>query len=312
VAGAGIVNPFDVMVAGDLFVDLIMSDFDAWPEPGTEVRAKGFHREVGGGAAITACGLAKLGSRTAVFGVVGEDTGEWVAKRLQSCGVITSGLRFDPLEPTAISVAVSTPEDRAFLTYMGANVRLPALLDRAEFGSARHIHLATPPDLERGRDLLEAIRREGCTVSLDVGWHEDWLADPRAMKFLELVDVFFPNEREAQRMTGERDGERCLRAFEKAGAKDVAMKAGRNGAMLLSNREILREGAVAVKSIDTTGAGDCFDAGFLHFWLKRESPAICLRAGAICGAASTEAYGGINGFPKLERVERELRNACAK
>ncbi len=300
----------DVIVGGDLFADLILSGFAQWPRPGTEAFATELHNDVGGGAAITACGLARLGSRTAVLGAVGQDRGEWVADRLKSFGVITSQLRFDPSEPTALSVAISTPGDRTFLTYRGSNRLFPAMLDEAtasgQFAQARHTHLTWAPDLNTAAQLFAAIRGQGCSISLDVGWHQDWLVDPRALALLPLLDIFFPNEAEGRRMTGENEPEGILRKLASSGARRVALKLGQDGAALLWDGEIMRVGSYPVKTIDTTGAGDCFDAGFLHYWLQGESPRACLRAGNFCGAASTEAYGGVAGFPDPKRIRREM------
>jgi sugar/nucleoside kinase (ribokinase family) len=304
----------DVIVAGDLFTDLIMSGFPAWPTPGTEACATEFQQEIGGGAAITACGLAKLGSRTAVLSVIGYD-GAWAIERLKRLGVVTSQLLVDPLDVTAVTVAISTPEDRTFLTYPGANRRFPEKLREAAtcgaLSQARHVHLGYAPDLETAAEVLEMIRGNGCSVSLDTGWHEAWLSDSRALSLLPLVDIFFPNEVEALKMTGEKDPERCLRAFEAAGAKRVALKRGAEGAALLWDGDIFCVDPHPVVSldtvVDTVGAGDCFDAGFLHFWLRGSPPSICLRAANFCGAASTMAAGGIAGFPDLTRVGQAIR-----
>src|SRR5260370_17500950 len=186
----------DVIVAGELYTDLILSGFDFWPEAGQESFAKAFHGEVGGGAANTACGLAKLGSAAAVFGVVGKD-GDWLIQQLERHGLGTSHISYDSVEPTAITVAVSTPEDRSFLTYPGANRSFPAALAEAaaarRLGVARHVHLAFPPELSTAPDLFAAIRANGCTVSLDVGWHVGWLRDARVRQILPIFHLVFPN-----------------------------------------------------------------------------------------------------------------------
>jgi len=305
----------DVIVGGDLFVDLILSGFDTWPQPGTEAVAAEFHRDVGGGAAISSCGLAKLGSRTAVLGAVGQDNGDWLVDRLKKLGVITSQVRFDPVEPTAVTVAISTPAERSFLTYRGSNRLFPAMLADAvssgQLAHTRHLHLTCAPDLDTSVELFAAIRAQGCSISLDVGWHEDWLSHPRALALLPMLDIFFPNESEARRMTGETGVEKILHKLASAGARRVALKLGLDGAVLLWDGDILRVKPYPVKSVDTTGAGDCFNAGFLHFWLRGASPLTCLNAGNFCGAASTEAYGGVNGFPAPERVKLELSNSNA-
>ena len=303
------------MVAGDLFADIIMSGFTAWPERGEEAVARDVRREVGGGAAITACGLAKLGSRVGVLGVVGTDVGDWMIERLQSAGVDTSGITYDLHSPTAFTVAVSDAHDRSFFTYLGANRMFPQTLIYAAnerlLAHARHVHLACAPHLDTAAELLNELRQNGCCISLDVGWHEQWLSDERSMDILRYIDIFFPNEREAQRMTGVEDPAAMLRQFAQAGAARVALKLGREGAALLWNGETLFAKRFPVNPIDTTGAGDCFNAGFLYAWLGGRAPAECLRAAAICGALSTEALGGVEGFPTAARLECELKGeAC--
>jgi sugar/nucleoside kinase (ribokinase family) len=307
---------FDVIVAGELYTDLILSGFDFWPQPGQEAFAKRFDREVGGGAAITACGLARLGSRAAVLGVVGGDGG-WLIRQLERYGVATSEISRDATEPTAFTVAVSTPEDRRFLTYLGANRAFPsALADSAagrHLAHARHVHLAFPPDLDTAAELFASISANGCTLSLDVGWHESWLTDARLRSSLPLLDIFFPNETEARSITGQTEPEQILRWFADAGLARVALKLGARGAALLWDGQVQFAAGLDVKTIDTTGAGDCFNAGFLHSWLKGDPPEICLQAANICGAASTEAYGGVAGVPDAAKLKELLKvPSCEK
>jgi sugar/nucleoside kinase (ribokinase family) len=303
-------NRLEALVAGELYVDLILSGFDFWPKPGQEAYAKEFRRDIGGGAAITASGLATLGLDTGIFAVAGADHHDWTAARLTERGVDTSDLLVDPVEPTAFTVAVSGPEDRAFFTYMGSNRRFPiALADAAHSGElarARHVHLAYAPPWDLAERLFENIRESGCTLSLDAGWHEDWLTDLRAPALLPLVDVFFPNEMEASRMTGARDPKEMLRRFATAGLRCVALKLGAKGSAALCGGELVFVPSIEVDAVDTTGAGDCFDAGFLYGWLKGESVDSCLRIGNVCGGLSTEEYGGISGFPAPARLRREL------
>lgn len=304
----------DAVVAGEIYADLIMSEFDFWPQPGREAFARRFHREIGGGASITACALAKLGARAAVLGVVGAEPDQWVSKSLRGCGVDPSLLEIDPEEPTGFTVVASAPGDRAFLTYAGANRRFPDFLRQSTFAGrlshARHVHLAFAPALDTAAALFAAVRRNGCTISLDVGWHEDWLRDARALALLKAVDIFFPNESEATVMTGESEPEKVLAKFQAAGVPAVALKLGASGAALLWNGQVARIGPYSVTPVDPTGAGDCFDAGFLHAWLRAESPGVCLRTANICGALSTEAHGGIAGVPSPERLQQEVARTC--
>jgi sugar/nucleoside kinase (ribokinase family) len=312
-----VLKPLDVIVAGEIYIDLIMSGFDAWPQPGRESFASHFHREIGGGASITAAALAKLGSRPGVLAVTGPERDRWLVESLRKNGVDTSFIGIDLEEPTGLTVVASAPQDRAFLTYAGANRLFPAVLQQAacsnRLSQARHVHLAFAPALDSAAELIQAIRRNGCTVSLDVGWHEDWLRGPRALALLPAIDIFFPNQTEAQAMTGEEDAANVLAAFRRAGARTVALKLGPSGAALLCDGQTYRIGPHPASPVDTTGAGDSFDAGFLHFWLNGEPPETCLRAANICGALSAEALGGIAGVPTTERLWQELeRTSCEK
>ncbi len=252
-----------------------MSGIDAWPERGKEIFAARLTRDVGGGTAITACALARLGSRCRVMAVVGADLGDWIVDRLQSCGVDTAEVQFDATEQTGMTVVASHPEDRAFLTYCGANRGLPELLEArlaSSFPLGRHIHLALAPSLERASHLVSAIHEQGSSVSLDVGWRQSWLSDRHALNLLRSIDIFFPNQLEARYMTGEADSAAILRRFAAAGVRRVALKLGSEGAALLWDDAVYFASPHPVVPIDTTGAGDCFNAGFLHAWLDGAEP----------------------------------------
>lgn len=290
-----------------------MTGLPAWPLPGQESFASEFRKEIGGGAAITACGLSKLGLRSGIVGVVGKSDGQWILDRLIAHGVSTDGIRTTGAESTAITVSVSTSADRRFLTYNGANRELPAIIEqlRPTVAAARprHIHLAYPPNLSRVRDLFEALSSEGSTLSVDVGWHPKWYSDDRAIPALKLADVFFPNELEAGALTRETEPLRMLRAFERKGLRRVALKLGKSGAALLWDGEVLFKKSANTDPVDTTGAGDCFNAGFLYAQLIGLDPKSCLQAATACGAMSARALGGIAGFPSKDELESILCTA---
>src|SRR5262249_27863585 len=148
----------DVIVMGELFIDEVLSGFQSLPKLGEESFARSLYREVGGGAAITACGLAKLGVRVGVVGALGKRDGDWVMNRLTSIGVDCSALERDPDEPTGLTVSVSTREDRAFFSYYGANrllervLRQPSTFQLAR--RARHVHFACAPDSDLDGALI--------------------------------------------------------------------------------------------------------------------------------------------------------------
>ena len=288
-----------------------MSGFASWPpHVGEELFAERFCREIGGGAAITASGLAKLGAKVGVVGVVGETDGQWLIDRLETRGVNTSAIQRSSREPTAVTVSISSATDRTFLTYMGANRELPAMLrevaSRGVFAKVRHVHLAFAPEPAEAGNIFKELIAQGCTLSVDIGWHPEWLSDRHSREALRSVNIFFPNEREAALMTGETEPRRILQAFKKMGLRTVALKLGQAGAGLLCDGTITFCEPITVHSVDTTGAGDCFDAGFLYAWLRGDEPQNCLKAGTICGALSTRCLGGIAGFPTVAEMDAQI------
>ena len=288
-------NSVDVLVAGELFADLVMTGLDTLPQPGEEVFARGFRREPGG-AAITAMGLARLGRRTGLIGAVGAIDSAWVLESLWRGGVDVSRVLHVPGEHTGTSVAISGDNERAFLTWPGANLHFMEAFDDSAL-LATHLHWSAPVDVA----ALRRARAAGLSISLDIGFAS---AGPHVLEVLPLVDWFFPNESEARRITGETGTEAMLRAFSSAGAQGVVVKLGARGAAMLAEGKYLQQAPPPAEAIDTTGAGDCFDAGFLDTWLNGGAVAECLRIANICAAFSTRALGGIAGFPSREEIPR--------
>ena len=294
-----------VAIIGEFFIDEIFAEFGGLPRLGEERFARAFRREAGGGAAITACALAKLGVPVLVFGVLGKADGPWVRDRLISCGVDCSGLELVSRKPTGITVSASTREDRAFLTYNGANAELTRLLQQPStaeiLGASRHVHFACAPDGETDVGLFRTLRRH-TRISIDVQSHVSWLTRPESMNILRQCDVFFPNEREGGWISSALEPHDILLRLRDKGLRGVGLKLGGKGAALLwRGRQFLAD-CFPVKTLDTTGAGDCFNAGFIFSWLRGDPPQRRLQVANICGALSTRALGGIDGFPSLQEL----------
>jgi len=285
-----------IVVAGEIYLDQIFSGFESWPARGQESYATAFVRELGGGAPHTGAGLARLGWDTVLVGPIGKDA--WVRERLAELGVV-GRLREHPTEPTGTTVAISMPDERTFFSYPGANVDLAAAL--ADLPPADHLHLAAPCAASTLRTLSQSIR----TVSVDAGWHPGWLRDREIWEALSSVDWFFPNEIEASELTGETDVEPVLHRFETLRIR-AAVKLGAKGAAALDGGRVVHVPAIHLQPADTTGAGDCFNAGFLDAWLRGESIEESLRGGCVCGGLSTREVGGMNGFPTREELNEWL------
>jgi len=295
----------DVMSVSDLCVDLLLRG-NVRPQFGqTEQLIEGYELELGGSVNIFAAQFAKLGGNAGLLGRAGKDIfGQYFLTRMQACGVDTSKIRVDAEIKTGLGVALTEPRDRAILTFLGSiDAVTPQelhALDRHSFG---HWHIGSYFLLRRLRHEWPSWCAElaalGITVSLDTNWdpEERWEG---VRELLPLIDVFLPNEAEALAISGERDVMSAGRELAKSGAL-VVIKRGADGATAFISNESeprsLRPGRAltAAQVIDTVGAGDCFDAGFLRAWKLGFGLEECLALGLRCGTASLTAAGGIEG-----------------
>lgn len=295
-----IMKRWDVVVIGEIYADHVFSGFQHWPAPGEEVHAEHYLRELGGGAVNTACALARLQRRVRLIGLIGAADRAWFETRLRSFGLTAEGLRADPLG-TGVTVSVSTAQDRTFYTYRGANQRLGELLDeaaiRTELIAGRHVHFAMPLAADIARRLFPILRKAGCTTSLDVGFSPDWLRDPANQWTCRAVDYFFPNQTETQVLTGDDSAEAFRDWVSSMNILHGVIKLGAAGAAAVVNGELINVPPPRVEAVDTTGAGDAFDAGFIDGVLNGETAEECLRRACICGALCTTRVGALEGLP---------------
>jgi ribokinase len=296
----------NIAVVGEVYVDHIFTDFDHAPLPGEEVFAEQYRREAGGGTVNTACALARLGHRVSLFGVFGRDEEVWLRSRVQSFAVNAEHASSDDL-PNALTISMSTTSDRSFLSYAGANRKLDeyvALTDTiAALSLAQHVHFAMPLEARLAERVLPALRSAGCTLSMDPGWRKEWFLDSGSLDVLRMMDLFLPNESEAQLLTEQREPEQVLRACEALGLKNTVLKLGRRGAAAFRDGHLLLMTAPNVEVVDTTGAGDAFDAGFLDAWLTGLDIEEQLRAACVCGSLSTRARGALAALPSREEMK---------
>jgi sugar/nucleoside kinase (ribokinase family) len=298
---------FDLLVLGDCNPDLILRG-DVEPAFGqTEKLVDEARLVIGGSGAIMACGAARLGLRTAFVGVVGDDVfGRFMLAALRERSVDTTGCLVDPNRPTGLSVILSHGEDRAILTSPGTIGDLRGeVVDADLVRSARHVHVSSYY-LQEGlqRDLpglfLEA-REAGTTTSIDPNWDpsEEW--DSGLLSLLELTDCFFPNSAEARAITGVDDVDIAAEALAEHGTV-VAVKFGQGGGLAMSGGEVVRSESIPANVVDTTGAGDSFDAGFLAGRLNGWPLDRCLALAVACGSLSTRAIGGSEAQPTMEEA----------
>ncbi|GAA0240540.1 sugar kinase [Actinomadura nitritigenes] len=293
----------DLLVVGDANPDVLVHGAPDVPPYGqAETLVGGGVLALGGSAAIAAHGAARLGLATAFAGLVGRDAaGDFVLDALGTAGVdVSRVVRHDTL-PTALTVCLNRPGgDRAILTASGC---------LAEFGpehvpdvAARHVHAASyflQPRLAGALPaLLRGHRASGATTSLDTNDDPSgrWELAPG---LLAECTFLLPNEAEALALSGRAALSEALDALAGAGCVPVVKRGGEGAVALRADGTAVRAGAPRADPVDTVGAGDSFDAGFLAGWLDRGDLAHALALGAVCGALSTRAAGGTAGQATL-------------
>jgi sugar/nucleoside kinase (ribokinase family) len=288
---------FDVVVAGDLNVDLILRG-DVMPAFGqAEQLLDDAVLVLGSSAAIFACGAARLGLHVAFAGKVGaDDFGRVVLRELGARGVDTAGVIVDPGVRTGLTVLLTHQGDRALLTYPGSIATLRyGEIDRQILSRARHLHLASYFLLDALRPdvpaLFDDAHAQGLTVSLDTNYDPAGRWDGGLAEALARTDVFLPNGVEARAISGCDDVDGALETLS-ARVPTVAIKLGAQGAVAGHNGQCVRVPALPVDPVDATGAGDSFDAGFVYGYLLGWDLARTLELACACGALSTRGTGG--------------------
>ncbi len=282
-------RPYAVLAFGELNVDLILSGIAEPPKLGGEVLAEHLGMHAGGSTANVAACCAQLGLPTALVSNVGDDSfGDFLVGEMERLGVATTHiLRHNTLR-TGITVSISMPHDRAFVTHVGTIDSLTAQ-DATDdlLRKTRHLHVGSyflqnrlRPDLG---DVLNRAHEAGTTVSLDTGYDpaEEW--DGGLLDLLPLVDAFLPNETEAAGITGQADPPAALRELSRHCTVAV-VKLGPQGAIAAGDGETFECPGLKVEVADTTCCGDAFNAGFLQEWLAGKGIEECLRMGNACGA----------------------------
>lgn len=307
---------WDVSVLGDVNPDLILSRVQGKPAPGLERIVEDALLTIGGSSSIFATILARLGLRVRLIGKVGDDWfGRFMLEALSRAGVDATAVRVCPDVRTGVTVSISGKHERMLLTFQGAVASLTAEEVSSEpLFNARHLHVGSfylQPKLQPAIPLLfrQAVAR-GLSTSLDPGHdpHESWAGIEEALPW---TDILLVNEQEAHQIASRVANARAkVRDAKTAGLvlagrvrRMVAVKRGGKGALgILPDGRTIRCPAYQVEVVDTTGAGDAFDAGFVFQWLQGAPLDRCLSFASACGAIATTYLGGTSGFPELKGV----------
>ncbi len=304
---------FDVTIAGELNLDLIMYGLPEQLLPERELLADRMMLTLGSSSAIVAHNLSALGSQVGFQSRIGDDPlGRISLERLQQGGVDVSRVRTIPgAITTGLTVILHHETWRNILTYAGTIAELTwDDLDLEYLADSRHFHLSSYY-LQRAlrprvAELFQYMKSKGLTISLDTNDDPDDRWEGGLQDVLRYVDVFLPNEREACKAAGTDDLEAAIRKLSEW-VPLVVVKLGPKGSMAQRGNERLTSASTEVVPVDTVGAGDSFDAGFLHEFVLGSDLVKCLASGNKAGALSTTRPGGTEAFRDSAHRDKFLR-----
>ncbi len=292
---------FDITIAGELNLDLILYGLPAEMQTERELLVNDFQATLGSSSAIVAHNAATIGARVAFTTLIGtDDFGRLAIDRLSAAGVDTSHAARHKTVATGVTILLPHGDQRHILTFPGTIAELTvADLDFDFLVQARHFHLSSLY-LQRGMhaglpDLLRGLKQAGLTISLDTNDDPENCWGTPLAEVLPFVDVFLPNEDEICRMANSSNLDNAVQSLA-AKIPTVVVKRGRHGARVYEQGRAVDVAPLNVVPIDTIGAGDSFDAGFLRAYLLSKDMITCARVGNITGALSTQASGGTEAF----------------
>jgi sugar/nucleoside kinase (ribokinase family) len=300
---------FDVTIAGDINLDLILYGLDQNIPVEREVIANDFRMTLGGSAAIVAHNLAALGSSVGFIGKLGtDDLGEIALQRLNAIGVDTSRcIRNSGVTSTGVTVLLHHGATRHILTYLGTMAEMTSEdLDAEYLSDSKHFHISSfflQKNLQHSLpQLCRNLRNRGLTISLDTNDDPEdrWGIEFAAM--LPFVDILLPNEDEAKRMARNDNLHDALNWLTER-VPVVVVKCGSKGALLKTRDRVLEIPPLDVSPVDTIGAGDSFDAGFLSQYTKGYPLEACVSVGNAAAAFSTLRSGGTESFREREFMQ---------
>lgn len=301
---------FDLLIVGEINPDLVLWGSDVLPAFGqAEKLVEECTLTIGSSSVITACGAAKLGLSVAFIGLTGDDYfGRFMLEAMGERGIDISACIVDPAVATGLSVILAGPGDRAILTYPGA---MPCLrieqVDQSLLRQARHLHVGSyfllddlRPDLPR---LFAMAKEQGLSTSLDSNWDPSGVWDVSAV--LPHSDIFFPNRNEVRLISGQDEFLAGMDVLARQ-VPVLAVKLGVQGGLVRQGEQVMEAPALPVTVVDTIGAGDSFNAGFLFGYLNEYELQDAIELACACGSLSTRAAGGTAAQPDLPEAQAAL------
>lgn len=307
-----------ISIIGTLNMELILGPAREMPSWGSQVILRNFLLTPAGSAARVAFPLAKLGMKSYIIGVLGEDLyGREIIKEVKNYGLSRAGIEVKKESKTGICVSlVKEDGERLFLSYLGSL----SLFDEESVKRHREIMRRTDYLLLTGcftlpgigikgtRNIFQQVKKEGKITLLDPGWNtQGWSKEIRREFFslLKYVDVFLPNEKEAQELTGLDTAEKAARKIFSSGCREVIIKQGKKGSLGMNSEGVVKQRGFRVKVIDTTAAGETFNAGILYGLVKGWKTERRMHfANALCSLVISRKD---KFYPCLEEVQKKIQ-----
>jgi len=306
-------SEIDVIVIGELNVDIILNEIEGFPVIGKEILANAMSVTLGSSSAIFAGNLSSLGTRVAFIGKVGDDNfAQVVLTTLEKKKVDTSQIIKSTSLSTGATIVLNYDQDRANVTYPGAMNELHLKdIDFDFLSKARHMHFSScflQPGIRNDLTaLFRGAKEIGLTTSFDAQWDPEEKWDLPLEQLLPYVDVFLPNIQEFKFLTRSNtieEGIRKLRPY----AHYIVIKNGSDGAWAWDGKRIISQPAfLNNRVVDCIGAGDSFNAGFIKDFINNIPIKKCLETGALTGAINTTRAGGTGAFENPDLIREIAR-----
>jgi sugar/nucleoside kinase (ribokinase family) len=308
--------PFDVSVIGELNLDLILYGLPQSLTLEREHLATDLSITLGSSSAIFAHNLSYLGNRVGFSSCIGDDPfGDICVQRLSASGVDVSHIKKLRGKTTGLTVILPQRKERYILTYPGAMYEMTEReLDQSFVFNSKHLHLSSY-FLQKGirPQLIHIFRKAkeaGLTTSLDTNDDPEdrWSGDIQLL--LRYVDILLPNERELCKLAQVKDFEQAVESLSQK-VRILVVKRGSQGAIARVGKEKFLAYPPVVDVVDPVGAGDAFDAGFVHQFIRGAKIEDCLKFANCAGALSVTRAGGTEAFRDATHREAFLRKHSA-